>query len=193
MPTHLHHAHLFASNMDASLKFYQEMFGAKILADREMAGARNIFLAIGKGRIHFYEQAPRDEWRGAIHHLGIETDDLNALIEHMKAKGFHFRKEVCDLGFWKLSWLPPRTTSSWNCLRSFRKKSRRRKENPWRVSPSSKGPESLNQDRMRGVDHSPRRNGCPGFLSLIPARAFSTLGLVGRSLGASLAPFFSRS
>ena len=101
MQTHLHHAHLFAPNMDASLKFYQEMFGAKILADREMAGARNIFLAVGKGRIHFYEQAPRDEWRGAIHHLGIETDDLNALIEHMKAKGFHFRKEVCDLGFWK--------------------------------------------------------------------------------------------
>jgi predicted enzyme related to lactoylglutathione lyase len=38
MPNHVHHAHLFASNLDASLKFYQEMFGAEILADLDMAG-----------------------------------------------------------------------------------------------------------------------------------------------------------
>lgn len=56
MPNHVHHAHLFASNLDASLKFYQEMVGAEILADLDMAGARNVFLAIGQGRLHFYDQ-----------------------------------------------------------------------------------------------------------------------------------------
>ena len=101
MQNHIHHAHLFASNLDAALKFYQDMFGAEILADLDMAGARNVFLAIGKGRLHFYDQPPRDEGRGAIHHLGVQTDDLKALVAQMKAKGFQFRKEIADFGFWK--------------------------------------------------------------------------------------------
>jgi len=101
MHNHLHHAHLFSSNLEASLKFYRDMFGAEILADLDMAGARNVFLAIGKGRLHFYDQPPRGEGRGAIHHLGIQTDDLEALVAHMKTKGFRFRKEIADFGFWK--------------------------------------------------------------------------------------------
>jgi catechol 2,3-dioxygenase-like lactoylglutathione lyase family enzyme len=101
MQSHVHHAHLFTSNLEAALNFYQEMFGAEILADLDMAGARNVFIAIGKGRVHFYDQPPRDEGRGAVHHLGIQTDDLEALVAHMKAKGFPFRKTVSDFGFWK--------------------------------------------------------------------------------------------
>ncbi len=106
MTNHLHHAHLFASNIDNSLKFYQEMFGGEILADLNMAGARNVFLAIGQGRLHFYEQPPRDEGRGAIHHIGIQTDNLEALVARMKAKGVPFRKEIVDFGFWKYVMAP---------------------------------------------------------------------------------------
>ncbi len=106
MPNHVHHAHLFASNLDASLKFYQEMFGAEILADLDMAGARNVFLAIGQGRLHFYDQPPRDEGRGAIHHIGIQTDNLEALVAHMKSKGVFFSKEIADFGFWKYVMAP---------------------------------------------------------------------------------------
>ncbi len=101
MQHHAHHAHLFSSDLDAALKFYREMFGAEVLADLDMAGARNVFIAIGKGRLHFYDQPPRDVGRGAIHHLGIQTDDLEALVAHMKARGFHFHKAVSDFGFWK--------------------------------------------------------------------------------------------
>ena len=106
MQNHLHHAHLFASNIEATIKFYQEMFGGKVLADLNMAGARNVFLAIGKGRLHFYDQPPRDEGKGAIHHLGIQTDDLESLVARMKAKGVPFRKEITDLGSWKYVMAP---------------------------------------------------------------------------------------
>jgi len=106
MLNHVHHAHLFAANIDASLKFYQEMFGGEILADLNMAGARNVFLAIGQGRLHFYDQPPRDEGRGAIHHIGIQTDNLEALVAHMKAKGVPFRKGMVDFGFWKYVMAP---------------------------------------------------------------------------------------
>ena len=101
MKNHVHHAHLFASDLEASLKFYRKMFGGEILADLNMAGARNVFVAIGKGRLHFYDQPPKDEGKGAIHHIGIQTDDLEGLVARMKAKGFQFRKEISDFGFWK--------------------------------------------------------------------------------------------
>jgi catechol 2,3-dioxygenase-like lactoylglutathione lyase family enzyme len=101
MQNHVHHAHLFASDLDATLKFYQEMFGGEILADLNMASARNVFVAVGKGRLHFYDQPPVDEGKGAIHHIGIQTDDLERLVTHMKGRGVLFRKEISDFGFWK--------------------------------------------------------------------------------------------
>jgi hypothetical protein len=36
-----------------------------------------------------------------VHHLGIETDDLECLVAHMKRKGFRFRNAIRDLGGWK--------------------------------------------------------------------------------------------
>ena len=101
MRNHVHHAHLFASDLEVSLKFYREMFGGEVLADLNMAGARNVFLAIGKGRLHFYDQPPKDERKGAVHHIGIQTDDLEGLVARMKSKGFQFHKEISDFGFWK--------------------------------------------------------------------------------------------
>lgn len=98
MKASLHHAHLFASNLDQSIDFYKKMFGAKILFDLEMAGARNVMIEIGTSKINFYDQPPKDQGRGAIHHLGIETDDLEALITHMKNKGFQFIREIKSFG-----------------------------------------------------------------------------------------------
>jgi catechol 2,3-dioxygenase-like lactoylglutathione lyase family enzyme len=98
MKISLHHAHLFASNLDASIKFYQDMFEAKILFDLKLAGARNVMISIGSSKINFYDQPPKDQGRGAIHHLGIETDDLEALVKHMKSKGFQFINKIKTFG-----------------------------------------------------------------------------------------------
>jgi catechol 2,3-dioxygenase-like lactoylglutathione lyase family enzyme len=101
LKANLHHAHLFASNIDESINFYQEMFDAKIIFDLEMAGARNVMISIGSSKINFYDQTPKEQGRGVIHHLGVETDNLEALVEHMKNKGFQFRKPIKSLGIWK--------------------------------------------------------------------------------------------
>ena len=98
MEVTLHHCHLFASDIEKSISFYQEMFGAQVIMDAEIAGSRNVLISIGKGFINFYDQPPRDTGRGAVHHIGIHTDDLAALVEHMKSKGFQFRKQITDLG-----------------------------------------------------------------------------------------------
>ena len=101
MKINLHHAHLFASDLDESIRFYREMFGAEIIFDLEMAGSRNVMIAIGSSKINFYDQPPKDQGCGVVHHLGIETDDIKALVAHMKQKGFEFKKPIKNLGVWK--------------------------------------------------------------------------------------------
>ncbi len=101
MRCNLHHAHLFASDLDRSIQFYREMFDAELVFDAEVAGARNVLLRLGTGHINFYDQPPKDSGRGSIHHLGIHTDNLDMLVAHMTAKGFQFRKPITDLGVLK--------------------------------------------------------------------------------------------
>ena len=96
MPVNFDHAHLFASDLPATVQFFQEMFGAEIVWDQEAAGVRNVRLAIGKGFIHLYDQPPKLDRPGNIHHLGIETDDLDGLVEHRRSKGFQFRNPIRD-------------------------------------------------------------------------------------------------
>jgi catechol 2,3-dioxygenase-like lactoylglutathione lyase family enzyme len=106
MACHVHHVHLFASSLERSIEFYREFFDGKVVLDLEAAGARNVFMRVGTGRMHFYDQPPIDSGRGAIHHFGIQTDDLEALVAKMKARGVKFRKEIADFGFWKYVMAP---------------------------------------------------------------------------------------
>jgi len=83
----LHHTHLFASDVDRSIAFWRDHFGAVVLVDTDFAGARNVFMRVGEGRLHLYAQAPRHVGAGTVHHLGIETDELDALVGRLKAAG----------------------------------------------------------------------------------------------------------
>ena len=83
----LHHTHLFASDVDHSIAFWRDHFGAVVLVDTVFAGARNVFMRIGEGRLHLYDQAPKHAGAGTVHHLGIETDELDALVARLKVAG----------------------------------------------------------------------------------------------------------
>jgi hypothetical protein len=74
------------------------MFGAEVMLDDELAGARNVLLRIGSAYINFYDQPPKDTGRGVVHHLGIRATDLAKLVGHMKSRGFQFRKEITKVG-----------------------------------------------------------------------------------------------
>jgi catechol 2,3-dioxygenase-like lactoylglutathione lyase family enzyme len=96
----LDHAHIFASDTAATVSFLQTMFGARIVWDDIVAGVRGIRLQIGRAFIHVYDQPPRGARGGAVHHLGIETDDLDALVRHMVSQGQVLRNPVReDAGF----------------------------------------------------------------------------------------------
>lgn len=93
----LDHAHLFASDVAATVAFFRDMFGATVVWDEEAAGVRNVRLGVGRAFLQIYDQPPPGARGGAFHHLGIETDDLDALVARMKAHGFQFRNPVRDL------------------------------------------------------------------------------------------------
>ena len=101
MKIDLDHAHLFASDVDETIRWWSEMLGARVVFDLEVAGARNVRLAVGRGFIHLYDQPPRVIGSGSVHHLGIQTDDLEALVTSMVAKGFQFRRPIKDFGAMK--------------------------------------------------------------------------------------------
>ena len=92
----LDHAHIFASDVSATIDFLIRMFGATVVWDEEAAGTRNVRMALGRAFIHIYDQPPKTERGGPVHHLGIETDDLTGLVERMKANGFEFRNPIRD-------------------------------------------------------------------------------------------------
>ncbi len=101
MQVDLDHAHLFASDVGETVRWRNEMLGASVVFDLEVASARNVRLAVGRGFIHLYDQPPRVVGSGSVHHLGIQTDDLAALVASMEAKGFRFRRPIKDFGIMK--------------------------------------------------------------------------------------------
>ena len=94
MQVGLDHVHVFASNASATVDFFCAMFDARVVWDEEAAGARNIRLALGNAFIHVYDQPPKGPGGGAVHHLGIETDDLDGLVGRMRERGFQFRNAI---------------------------------------------------------------------------------------------------
>jgi len=103
---HVHHVHIFASDINKSIKFYEEFFGGKVILDSELAGARNVFMKIGHGRLHFYDQPPKNPGRGSLHHFGIQTDNIEEGVEKLKSGGIALKKNITDLGFWKYVMVP---------------------------------------------------------------------------------------
>lgn len=96
MRVSLDHAHIFASDVAATIGFFESMLGARVVWDEEAAGVRNVRLRVGRGFVQLYDQPPKGG-QGVVHHLGIETDDLDQLVASMKAAGFAIRNPIREL------------------------------------------------------------------------------------------------
>ena len=85
-PARLHHTHLMAADIDETIGFWQEVFGAELVADEQMAGTRNVFLDVGGGRLNLYDQSPNH--RGPVNHLGVHVQDLDTTIDRLTKAGW---------------------------------------------------------------------------------------------------------
>ncbi len=98
---HLHHIHVFASDLEAAVAWWCDKLGGEVVHDGEFGGARNVFMRIGTGRLHLYDQPPRGAPGGAWHHIGIQTDDLPALHRRLLRRGVPFRSGIRELRGWR--------------------------------------------------------------------------------------------
>jgi catechol 2,3-dioxygenase-like lactoylglutathione lyase family enzyme len=103
---HLHHVHLFSQDLTKAIAWYKRALGAEVCYDGDFGGSRNVFMKIGAGRIHLYSQAPRDNGRGAVHHIGIRTTDLASLHSRLIEMGVMFRSGVREFGTWRYIMCP---------------------------------------------------------------------------------------
>ncbi len=76
-----------ASDIDRTIRFWTEGFGAEVVFDRNFAGARNVFMTVGSGRLHLYDQPPKNRNQAVVHHLGVQTDEIEAVVERLRLMG----------------------------------------------------------------------------------------------------------
>lgn len=106
MTEHLHHVHLFTRDIEATVAWWRDVLGGVVWFDGDFGGSRNVFMKVGDGRIHFYDQRPRDEGKGAVHHVGIRTDDLHALHARLVEHGVPLRSGIREFGSWRYLMCP---------------------------------------------------------------------------------------
>lgn len=83
----LHHAHLLATDIEVTIDFWVRAFHAEVVYDEDFAGARNVFMTVGGGRLHLYDQAPKVTGQATVHHLGIQADDLEDVVIRLREMG----------------------------------------------------------------------------------------------------------
>ena len=98
---HLHHVHVFASDIEATVAWWREKLGGEVIFDGDFGGARNVFMQVGAGRLNIYDQPPRGAPGGAWHHVGIQTGDLRALHRRLAEQGVPFRSGIREFGSWR--------------------------------------------------------------------------------------------
>lgn len=97
----LHHVHLFASNIDVTIQWWCRHLEAKVLLDQELAGSRNVLLAVGSGRLNIYDQPPKDKGRGAVHHLGVKVSNLSGAWQRLQAGGLASKGGLREYDGWR--------------------------------------------------------------------------------------------
>jgi len=94
------HVHLVGSDLDASERFYRDMFGAVTIARRDARGAVNLQMKLDGVNLFIRnlrpgEQATGDgtEIRYTYDHFGVVVENLVDAIEELRNKGVKILQE----------------------------------------------------------------------------------------------------
>ena len=72
----INHVSISASDLDASVRFYTEVFGMERVASPTFPGQRVAWLRLGEQQLHLFE---REVAAPQFHHLGLDVDDFEAV------------------------------------------------------------------------------------------------------------------
>ncbi len=94
------HVHLVGSDLDASERFYSEMFGAESLGRQDAGGAVNVRMRLDGVLLFIRSPRPTESPNGdgepiryTYDHFGVVVQDMTAAIEELRAKGVKILQE----------------------------------------------------------------------------------------------------
>jgi len=99
------HIHLVSPSPLETAQFYEKMFDARVVTNRQLPDGRtSIGLDLNGSRILLMERhsqveaAPGSAETGyGLEHFGIRTDNIEAAVTELKAKGVKFRDEITTI------------------------------------------------------------------------------------------------
>jgi len=102
--TKINHIGIAVRDIDESLPFWTEGLGLKLQHIEEVGGMKSkvAFLPVGESDVELVQPtSPEstmtkfiDEKGQGIHHLCLETDDIDGMLSHLKAKGIRLINET---------------------------------------------------------------------------------------------------
>ena len=118
MITDVHHVGIAVGDMEAALRFYAEALGLPLVKRGEASarGARVALLAVGGSYLELIQPTRDDspfaehivERGEGLHHVALGTDDVDALVAELRAKGVLLQDAEPREGFTgRLSYLAP--------------------------------------------------------------------------------------
>lgn len=101
MPTHRYdHIHFRSEDPHAARKFWEEMFGAKMVRERELGGAPSFDFDLNGMRFLVSGRAKNEdpvrtsaEPRYGLDHFGLLVDDMDRAAGELRVKGAEF---ICE-------------------------------------------------------------------------------------------------
>lgn len=92
----VHHVALKAANtteFNRAVNFYKNTLGMPVV--RTWKGG--IMFGYGEGILEIFDEGKVSSSTGAVHHIGLETDNVDACIAAVRAEGLEVTKEPNDL------------------------------------------------------------------------------------------------
>lgn len=92
----MNHVHLKTTDPAKTAQFYVDTLGAKIVSQSPNGGYRVDLHGLSLNITKFLEQ--KREQKYGMEHIAIDTDELDNLVEKLKAQGIHILEETVVSG-----------------------------------------------------------------------------------------------
>ena len=97
MTLKLNHLHIKTKDPEKTAQFYVDTFGAKILSKSPRGGYRLDLLGLDLNVTDFLTDQTREQKYG-MEHIAIDTDELDKLVEKLKAQGIPILEQTVVSG-----------------------------------------------------------------------------------------------
>ena len=94
----MNHVHLKTKDPEATAKFYEETLGAKIVGKTGSGDGYKVDLHGLSMNISGFLAKQKREQKFGMEHIAIDTDELDSVVEKLKARGIHILEETVVSG-----------------------------------------------------------------------------------------------